>query len=155
MSKPNRNTEPSDSATVAAREASERVMDSAQKIWLAGLGAFAKAQAEGGKWFDTLVSEGAAVDNKARAHAESSAKALRGNVEGTIKRVREQTQQTFDALDKMFEGRVERAIRHLGMPGHEELAELTRRIDELSREMREFAIKGGAANPTRKKTAAR
>ena len=33
------------------------VKDSAQQIWLAGMGAFAKAQAEGGKVFDALVKK--------------------------------------------------------------------------------------------------
>ena len=37
------------------------IRDSATQIWLAGLGAFAKAQKEGGKFFDTLVKEGEAV----------------------------------------------------------------------------------------------
>ena len=34
------------------------IRESAQQIWLAGLGAFAKAQAEGGKVFEALVREG-------------------------------------------------------------------------------------------------
>ena len=36
----------------------QTVRDSAQQIWLAGLGAFSKAQEEGGKVFETLVKEG-------------------------------------------------------------------------------------------------
>src|SRR6218665_2900610 len=34
------------------------VKNSAQQIWLAGLGAFSKAQQEGGKVFEALVKEG-------------------------------------------------------------------------------------------------
>jgi len=34
------------------------VKESAQQIWLAGMGAFAKAQAEGRQVFDALVKEG-------------------------------------------------------------------------------------------------
>ena len=36
----------------------QNVKDSAQQIWAAGLGAFSKAQGEGGKVFEALVSEG-------------------------------------------------------------------------------------------------
>ena len=37
------------------------IKDSAQHIWAAGLGAFAKAQGEGGKVFEALVKEGLQV----------------------------------------------------------------------------------------------
>ena len=142
-------------ATNAARAASEGVMESAHQIWLAGLGAFAKAQAEGGKWFEALVSEGAALDAKTRQHAETSAKELRGNVESAVENVRERSLHTWDKLEKVFEGRVSRAIEHLGIPGHEELSALTRRVEELSRELRKLADKPAAAKPAKAKRTAR
>jgi len=37
------------------------VKESAQQIWLAGMGAFAKAQAEGKQVFEALVKEGASL----------------------------------------------------------------------------------------------
>ncbi|MEO8014699.1 MAG: phasin family protein, partial [Polaromonas sp.] len=49
---------------------SSAVKDSAQQIWLAGLGAFSKAQEEGSKVFDTLVKEGMAIQRKTQASAE-------------------------------------------------------------------------------------
>ena len=42
----------------ADHQMAQTVKDSAQQIWLAGMGAFAKAQAEGGKAFETLIKEG-------------------------------------------------------------------------------------------------
>ena len=48
----------------------QTVKDSAQQIWLAGLGAFAKAQGEGGKVFDTLIKEGVSLQRKTQAVAE-------------------------------------------------------------------------------------
>ena len=42
------------------------VKESAQQIWLAGLGAFAKAQEEGAKVFDALVKEGKGLEEKTR-----------------------------------------------------------------------------------------
>lgn len=141
---------PKDAAD-AARAANENVMDSAHQIWLAGLGAFAKAHAEGGKWFEALVSEGAALDAKTRQHAETSARELRGNVESAVENVRERTLQTWDKLEKVFEGRVARAIEHLGVPGHEELIALTRRVEEMSRELRKLADKPAPAKPTKAK----
>ena len=45
-------------AKKSSPQLSSAVKDSAQQIWLAGLGAFAKAQEEGSKVFDALVKEG-------------------------------------------------------------------------------------------------
>ena len=49
MSKPKLKNRSSAAAAQQAKGVSKTVMDSAQQIWLAGLGAFVKAQAEGGK----------------------------------------------------------------------------------------------------------
>jgi polyhydroxyalkanoate synthesis regulator phasin len=56
---------------------------------------------------------------------------------------------------KVFEGRVERAIEHLGVPGQEELIALTRRVEELSRELRKFADKPASAKTEKSKRPAR
>jgi poly(hydroxyalkanoate) granule-associated protein len=134
------------SAEAAAREArglSKTVMDSAQQIWLAGLGAFVKAQAEGGKLFESLVKEGAAVDAKTRALTGAKVAEARGNVEATLGQVRERSQETWDKLEKVFEDRVSRALNRLGVPGRDEVRMLSSRVEELSREVRK--LNGGAA----------
>lgn len=151
MAKPQPKTSTPNDAARAARAASETVMESAHQIWLAGLGAFAKAQAEGGKWFETLVNEGAALDAKTRHHAETSARELQDNVENVVGNVRARTLQTWDKLEKVFEGRVARAIEHLGVPGHEELSALSLRVEELTRELRRLADKPAPAKSTKGK----
>ena len=45
------------------------ISDSAGRIWLAGLGAFAKAQVEGTKAFDSLIKEGEKVQDRAKKAA--------------------------------------------------------------------------------------
>lgn len=45
------------------------IRDSASQIWLAGLGAFAKAQKEGTKFFNGLVEEGEGVQKQAKKAA--------------------------------------------------------------------------------------
>ena len=54
----------------ARQPARASVKDSAQQIWLAGMGAFSKAQAEGGKVFEALVKEGLSLQRKTQAVAE-------------------------------------------------------------------------------------
>ena len=48
------------------------VKDSAQQIWQAGLGAFAKAQAEGTRAFEALVKEGNLLQRKTQTAAEAA-----------------------------------------------------------------------------------
>ena len=111
MSKPKlKKRTPAEAAVEQARGVSKTVMDSAQQIWLAGLGAFAKAQAEGGKLFESLVKEGAALDAKTRKFTEGKVAEARGNVEGALGQVRERSQETWDKLEKVFEDRVSRAL---------------------------------------------
>lgn len=124
------------------------VMDSAQQIWLAGLGAFAKAQEEGGRLFESLVKEGAALDAKTRKFTEAKVNEARGNVESTLGQVRERSQETWDKLEKVFDDRVSRALGRLGIPGRDDLRKLTSRVEELSREVRQLGER-----PTAKRAA--
>jgi len=144
MAKPKLKNRPTAEAAAAqARGISKTVMDSAQQIWLAGLGAFVKAQAEGGKLFESLVKEGAALDAKTRKFTDAKVSEARGNVEATLGQVRERSQETWDKLEKVFEDRVSRALNRLGAPGRDEVHKLTLRVEELSREIRK--LNGGAA----------
>jgi poly(hydroxyalkanoate) granule-associated protein len=134
---------PAEAATQQARGVSKAVMDSAQQIWLAGLGAFVKAQAEGGKLFESLVKEGAALDAKTRKFTEGKVNEARGNVEGALGQVRERSQETWDKLEKVFEDRVSRALGKLGIPGRDEIRSLSSKVDVLAGEVRK--LNGGAA----------
>jgi poly(hydroxyalkanoate) granule-associated protein len=110
-------------------------MESAQHIWLAGLGAFAKAQEEGGKLFENLIKEGSSLEQKTRHLASGKVGDVRGAVENSVSQVRERTQETWDRLEQVFENRVSRALTKLGIPGRKELDELLARVDELNRDV--------------------
>lgn len=119
-------------AGVDARQIGKTVMDSAQQIWLAGLGAFAKAQQEGGKLFEALVKEGSALEARTRKFTQAKVDEARGNVESTLGQVRERSQETWDKLEKVFEDRVSRSLKRLGIPGNADIKRLEARIDQLS-----------------------
>ena len=137
MTKPKlRKRTSAEAAAQQARGVSKTVMDSAQQIWLAGLGAFVKAQAEGGKLFESLVKEGAALDAKTRKVTDAKVAEARSTVEATLGQVRERSQETWDKLEKVFEDRVSRALGRLGVPGRDEIRSLSSKVDELSRELR-------------------
>jgi len=112
------------------------IMDSAQQIWLAGLGAFAKAQAGGEKLFDTLIKEGSGLEQLTRKLASGKVDDVRGAVEDGVTQVRERTQETWDRLEQVFENRVSRALKALGVPARKDFDEVLKRFDELQREVK-------------------
>lgn len=121
------------------------IMESAQQIWLAGLGAFAKAQEQGGAMFETLLKEGSSLEQKTRKLASGKVEDMRDAVESGVTQVRERSQETWDRLEQVFENRVSRALAKLGVPGRKELDELLKRVDELNRDVRKLT--GGGLRP--------
>ena len=127
---------PNKAATAKHPVEGKTIMESAQHIWLAGLGAFAKAQEEGGKLFEALVREGSSLEQKTRKIATGTVDDVRGAVESSVSQVRERTQETWDKLEQVFENRVSKALSKLGVPGRKDLDELMRRVDELNQQVR-------------------
>jgi poly(hydroxyalkanoate) granule-associated protein len=114
----------------------KQVMDSAQKIWLAGLGAFAKAQEEGGKVFETLVQQGQALEKKTRAMAgQTVGKAVEAARAQATESVSKAT-GTIDKLDQVFQDRVHRSLNKLGVLTARDIDDLTRQVTELSESVR-------------------
>jgi poly(hydroxyalkanoate) granule-associated protein len=108
------------------------VKDSAQQIWLAGMGAFAKAQAEGGKVFDALVKEGVSLQRKTQAVAEEKLGDVTGKMSSMASEVGNKAGASWDKLENIFEERTAKALGKLGVPTAKDVAELTRRVEELS-----------------------
>ena len=130
-------------AKASSAVSSKSIMESAQQIWLAGLGAFAKAQEQGGHLFENLLKEGSSLEQKTRKLATGKVDGVRDVVESGVTQVRERTQETWDRLEQVFESRVSRALNKLGVPGRKDLDELLKRVDELNRDVRK--LNGGTA----------
>lgn len=103
------------------------VVDSARQIWLAGLGAFSKAEEEGGKLFESLVKEGEEVEARTRKTAEKKVEEVRGKME----EVKNKVSDTWDGLEQVFEDRVARVLNRLGVPTNDDVQELSKRVEEL------------------------
>ncbi|MGO4778410.1 phasin family protein, partial [Lysobacter sp. 2RAB21] len=129
------------SAQEQAERLSKTLSESAQQIWLAGVGAFGRAQAEGTKLFEGLVKEGLNLEQTARKFTGGQASVLRDAVESKVGQARERATDTWDRLEKVFEERVQRALVKLGVPGRDDLAGLSERVDALTAELRR---QGGA-----------
>lgn len=127
-----------------AEQLSKRLSESAQQVWLAGVGAFGRAQAEGGKLFESLVKEGLSLEQLTRKVATGRVDAVRDAVETTVGQARERAADTWDRLEKVFEDRVQRALRRLEVPNREDLAALIERVDALNAELRKLGGASGA-----------
>lgn len=123
----------------------------ARDVWLAGLGAFAVAQEEGGKVFDQLVKEGAKVEKKARQSVDQTVVNLREEVEARLNGAKEMAEGRFGKLEKIFEGRVAQVLGRLGVPTADDVQVLAKRVAELSRQVK--TLNGPVKAPARKKTA--
>lgn len=131
-----------------AEQMSRSIVGSAQQIWMAGMGAFHRAQGEGSKMFEALVKEGMSIEQTTRKLATGKVDAVRDAVEDRVGVVRERAVDTWDRLENVFETRVQRALNRLGVPGREDLAELTKRVNELNAELRKLS-KPAASRPAK------
>ncbi|MEG0822788.1 MAG: phasin family protein [Burkholderiaceae bacterium] len=128
------------------------VKDSAQQIWLAGLGAYGKAQDEGGKVFEALVREGTSIQKRTMKVTEDKVNEVTSKVTKAATRLSKQANGTWDKLEGVFEQRVERALTRLGVPTNKEVAALTKRVEALTASVQALTK---TAKPTRAvKTAA-
>jgi poly(hydroxyalkanoate) granule-associated protein len=145
------------------------VKESAQQIWLAGLGAFSKAQAEGGKVFEALVREGTALQRKTQAVAEEKIGEVTNRMSNMAGDVSSKAGQQWDKLEAIFEERTSKALNKLGVPSSKDVDALIKRIDELSAQVAKLSKAAparaakttaatktnGVAKPAAKRAAAR
>jgi poly(hydroxyalkanoate) granule-associated protein len=126
-------------------ELAQAVRDSAKEIWLAGLGAFAKAQQEGQKVFATLVKEGSTLQKKTRDFTEGKMSGVTGSVSNATQKISKQAAGTWDKLEQIFEDRVARALSSLGVPSGKEISALSARVEALTQQVERL----NAAAPVR------
>ncbi|HVZ42289.1 MAG TPA: phasin family protein [Ramlibacter sp.] len=133
------------------------IKESAQQIWLAGLGAFAKAQEEGGKVFEALVKEGISIQRKTQAVAEERLSEATNRMATMATDISSKASGQWDKLESIFEERVSRALGKLGVPSAKDIEALVKRIDELNRSVAKLSAKqpGHAASASEDKPAPR
>lgn len=131
------------------RDLSKSVLESSRQIWLAGLGAFSRAQAEGMKVFESLVKQGEVVETKTRQAASDTATAARNAAQSKAKEMQQMAGGTWDKLEKVFEDRVARALSRLGVHTQSDVDRLAERVDALSEAVNRL-IKSSGDTPARK-----
>jgi poly(hydroxyalkanoate) granule-associated protein len=132
-------------AATSGQRFSRGMMDSAQQIWLAGLGALSRTQQEGGKFFDALVEEGVRIQEKTHAYTQEQLKQAHDQATPWMEAARKRTNAAMGKLEQAFDERIARAMKRMNMPDHSDIQELSARIDALAQELR--ASRTAAAKP--------
>ena len=131
------------------------IKESAQQIWQAGLGAFAKAQAEGGKAFDALVKEGTLLQRKTQAAAEEKITEATSRMSSMANDISSKATGQWDKLENIFEKRVAKALNKLGVPSAKDINALIARIYALNDSVQKLSQQAAAgAKPAAAKKAA-
>ena len=129
-----------------------QVRANARDVWLAGLGAFAAVQKEGNKVLTTTQTESVKVFNalvKQGKDIETRAKKVAVKQAGIVG---DKTTQAIDKLEQVFQDRVSRSLNRLGVPTTEDVRGLTRRVEELTKNVQALAATK-AARPAARKSA--
>ncbi len=135
-----------------AKVTPQSVLESSRQIWLAGLGAFARAQAEGMKVFESLVKQGEALESRTKQAARDTATAATDAAKARAKDMQAMAGGTWDKLEQVFEDRVARALGKLGVHTQSDVERLAERVDSLSEAVNELIKATGVK--TRRKPAA-
>lgn len=117
----------------ATKKLQDELVDSAHRIWLAGLGALAAAQEEGSKVFDRLVERGKDVETKGKDQAGKA---------------REKAETAWSSVGDRFDDTLTSALSRLGVPSREEIRNLTQKIEELNAKVEQLKQPRPAAAPT-------
>ena len=109
--------------------------ESSQHIWLAGLGAMAKAQSQGTKAFEALIADGLAFQRKTHQAAQEKITEATEQLSHLAKDFGQQTTGRIDRLEHLFEDRVARALTRLGMPSMADVEALQQRVAALEAQL--------------------
>lgn len=108
-----------------AKELQNDLMDSAHKVWLAGLGALAVAEEEGGKLFTSLVERGEGLEKKGREQVEKA--------KGTVSGMKTVAESYWDTFERTIDDKVTAVIHRLGVPTKDEIDVLSGKVEDLTK----------------------
>ncbi len=106
---------------------------------MAGLGAFAKAQQDGTKAFEKLVTDGITMQRKVQSTAEEKMAEASQKVSQAAHQFNERATGQWDKLEHIFEERVSKALARLGIPNAQDMAALHARIAALEAQLTKAA----------------
>ncbi len=111
------------------------LMDSANQVWLASLGVFAKTQEGGSQFIQTLIRMGEKMEARTRKAANAQVKFMQVKVD----KVKHQASQKLNKLEQVFQDRVTWALSRLGVPTNEDVKGIMKRLENLDANIKEYS----------------
>jgi poly(hydroxyalkanoate) granule-associated protein len=140
--------------------------DRAHKVWLAGLGALAVAEAEGSKLFHQLADKGADLEKRGKPVVDKMVKEATDKVSDVGKKAKARAQKVGgkvgdeaksvrSKMEGALDDGVAAALHRLGIPTRKEIEDLTKRVEALTAKLdgKKPARRKATRKPAAKKTA--
>jgi poly(hydroxyalkanoate) granule-associated protein len=106
----------------------------ARKIWLAGIGAYAKAGKEGLDYVKDLIKTGEGVEKQGKKVIDKELKAANSQIDDVKEDValaKGKVEVQIDKLEKLFDARVASALNRIGIPSRHDVDTLSAKLDAL------------------------
>ena len=133
--------------TAKPTTASDPFTPPAQQVWLAGLGAMAKAQEQGSKAMEALLNDGLAFQRKSQAEAQQRLQEATERLSHMASDLGQQATGRVDKLEHLFEDRVAKALHRLGMPSLLDIQMLNDRVAQLEAQLAALQSKPSPTAP--------
>ena len=122
-------------AKTTSKTVQDEIKDSAHRIWLAGLGALAAAEREGGKLFNQLVDQGRTVEARGKEQLDAA---------------KDKAQTLWSEVESKLDEQVTAIIHRMGVPSRDEIKKLTKRVEDLAGKVEKLAAKAPAKAAAKK-----
>ncbi|NBA94086.1 phasin family protein [Pseudomonas sp. R5(2019)] len=107
----------------------------ARRIWLAGLGAYARVGHEGAEYVRELIKTGEAVEQQGKQRIDHELDAANNEIESvksTVTSVKGKVEVQLDKIENAFDNRVASALNRIGIPSRHDVETLSAKLDELT-----------------------
>ncbi|MNF48108.1 Poly(hydroxyalcanoate) granule associated protein (phasin) [compost metagenome] len=104
----------------------------ARKIWLAGLGAYARVGQEGADYVKELIKAGESVEKQGKQRIDHEIEAANESVKSNVSSVKGKVEVQLDKIEKAFDSRVASALNRIGIPSKHDVETLSAKLDELT-----------------------
>jgi poly(hydroxyalkanoate) granule-associated protein len=131
--------------TKKSKKVQKDVLESANKIWLAGLGALSVAEEEGSRLFNSLVEKGEGFEKRGKKQLAK----VQSTVEEQVENVVEKADSAFGRVGKGFDAKVADTLNKLGVPSRMEIQKLTKRVEQLTKTVESLSKKPAAKRTTK------
>lgn len=112
----------------------DEVRNYARRVWLAGLGAYARVGQESTDYFKELVKAGEGVEKRGKKVIDKKLDAANEQIDEAgeeASRVRGKVEVQLDKIEKAFDARVARGLNRLGIPSKHDVEALSIKLEQL------------------------